>query len=131
MANKSENLYIVQKHKAERRGLHYDFRLQYQNVLRSWAITGNKQPPKAGRVSMIRVEDHPLDWADFEGTIPTGDYGAGEVELWDKGTYEFRKPPTEQKWSILIVGTKLQGEYTILHTRERVYYLIKKKEATE
>jgi DNA ligase D-like protein (predicted 3'-phosphoesterase) len=129
MPSESGQVYIVQKHTAEKRGLHYDFRLQYEDVLRSWAITGHNMPPtKAGRISMVRVEDHPLDWAEFEGTIPHGEYGAGTVEIWDKGTFTFRNPPTEKKWSITISGTKLQGDYSVLQVRDKIYYLIKKKE---
>ena len=130
MSEKSEKLYIVQKHTAEKRGLHYDFRLEYEKVLRSWALTGHTAPPtKAGRVTMIRVEDHPMDWADFQGTIPSGEYGAGTVEIWDKGTYTFRSEPSESKWSVTISGTQLKGDYSILKTREKIYYLIRKKES--
>ena len=130
MSEKSEKLYIVQKHTAEKRGLHYDFRLEYNNKLRSWALTGHIAPPtKAGRVTMIRVEDHDPEWADFQGTIPSGEYGAGTVEIWDKGTYTFRSKPSESKWSITISGTKLKGDYSILKTREKIYYLIRKKES--
>jgi DNA ligase D-like protein (predicted 3'-phosphoesterase) len=125
---KTNLIFVVQKHKAKKRGLHYDFRLEHNKKLRSWAITGNNPPPKmAGRVTMIRVEDHPLEWAHFEGIIPEGEYGAGSVEIWDKGTYEFRNHPTEKKWSITLFGNILKGAYTILAIREKVYYLIKKK----
>lgn len=79
---------------------------------------------------MIRVEDHPMDWAEFKGTIPSGEYGAGTVEIWDKGTYIFRSEPTESKWSITISGVKLTGEYSILKIREKIYYLIRKKESS-
>lgn len=131
LSDESEKLYIVQKHVAEKRGLHYDFRLEYKNVLRSWALTGHTAPPtKAGRVTMIRVEDHPMDWAEFQGTIPTGEYGAGTVEIWDKGTYTFRSEPSEKKWSITISGTKLKGDYSILQARQKIYYLIRKKESS-
>ena len=116
---------------AEKRGLHYDFRLEYNNVLRSWAITGNNPPPSsAGRVTMIRVDDHPLEWAEFEGSIPPGEYGAGPVEIWDKGTYIFRKKSADKKWSITLLGNKLKGDYSVIHIRDRVYYLIKKKTNT-
>ncbi|MHA1369699.1 MAG: DNA polymerase ligase N-terminal domain-containing protein [Promethearchaeota archaeon] len=121
-------IFVVQKHHAVKRGLHYDFRLEYKGVLRSWAITRNNPPPEtAGRVTMIRVEDHPLEWANFEGIIPEGEYGAGPVEIWDSGTYNFRKSPTEKKWSINLSGNLLQGNYTVLSIREKIYYLIKKK----
>ena len=130
MPNKSASMFVVQEHKAEKRGLHYDFRLEYKNTLRSWAITGNSPPPiKAGRVSMVRVEDHSIDWSKFEGTIPTGEYGAGTVKIWDKGTFTFRKDPIETKWSITMSGAKLKGDYTILQVRAKIYYLIKKKQS--
>ncbi|HUX98055.1 MAG TPA: DNA polymerase ligase N-terminal domain-containing protein [Candidatus Deferrimicrobium sp.] len=131
MPSKSGKVFVVQKHTAEKRGLHYDFRLQDEKLLRSWAITGHNAPPtKAARISMIRVEDHPLDWAEFEGNIPHGEYGAGTVEIWDKGTFTFRNSPTEKKWSITLSGTKLQGDYSVLQVRDKIYYLIKKKAST-
>jgi len=76
---------------------------------------------------MIKVEDHPLEWANFEGEIPPDEYGAGPVEIWDKGTYTFRRNPTEKKWSIYLSGARLKGAYTVLHIRDKIYYLIKKK----
>lgn len=104
-------IFVIQEHHA--RNLHWDFRLEMDGVLKSWAVP--KEPPtKVGLKRLaVQVEDHELDYADFEGEIPEGEYGAGKVEIWDKGTYELldRK---EKKLVFEIHGERLKGKYTLI-----------------
>ena len=112
--------FVVQKHAASQ--LHYDFRLEMEGVLRSWAVPkGPPREPKEARLAM-HVEDHPLDYADFEGTIPKGNYGAGTVMVWDQGEYEdLSGNPTaafhEGKLHLKLRGKKLKGEWVLLRDK--------------
>lgn len=118
------SIYVIQKHAATH--LHYDLRLEMEGVLKSWAIP--KEPPtKSGvRRLAVQVEDHPIDYANFEGTIPEGQYGAGTVEIWDKGTYRVisRK---EDKLIVEIDGNKLKGVYILLRFKDKKNWLFFKK----
>ncbi|ADI73689.1 DNA ligase D, 3'-phosphoesterase domain protein [Methanohalobium evestigatum Z-7303] len=107
-------VYVIQKHNASK--LHYDLRLEMNGVLKSWAIP--KEPSKNPDVKRlaIQTEDHPLEYADFEGEIPEGQYGAGTVEIWDKGTFEPVK--TEDEEIIFrLKGNKLEGDYVLIKTK--------------
>jgi bifunctional non-homologous end joining protein LigD len=104
------NIFVVQEHHARR--LHYDFRLARGGVLKSWAVPkGIPETPVKRRLA-IQTEDHPLEYSDFEGTIPKGQYGAGTVKIWDKGSYEL-KIWTEDKIELFLKGSKLQGMYVL------------------
>lgn len=118
-------LYVVQKHRATH--LHYDLRLEMNGVLKSWAVP--KVPPtQAGTKRLaVEVEDHSLEYADFEGVIPKGEYGAGTVEIWDKGTYEIlEKQPN--KIAVDIHGERLKGIYLLIRFKnDRNWLFFKKK----
>ena len=118
------NIYLVQKHYASH--LHYDLRLEMDGTLKSWAVP--KEPPDTPGVKRlaVQVEDHPLDYANFEGTIPEGEYGAGKVEIWDKGTYALvdRK---EDKLIIEINGQKLKGAYVLVRLKSGKNWIFFKK----
>ncbi len=107
---------MVQEHHARR--LHYDFRLEMNGVLRSWAVP--KGPPlKAGvRRLAVEVEDHAVDYIDFEGDIPEGEYGAGTVTIWDRGTYALEKSEPDQLRFVL-QGEKLRGRYALVRLEKQ------------
>ena len=117
-------IFVVHKHSATR--LHYDFRLEMDGVLKSWAIP--KEPPAVPDVKRlaIQVEDHELGYADFEGRIPAGEYGAGTVKIWDKGTYAL-KERTSKVIEFTLKGKKLKGNYVLIHTGDNKWLLFKKR----
>lgn len=108
--------FVVQEHQAT--NLHWDFRLEMDDVLKSWAVP--KEPPtRPGlRRLAVQVEDHQLDYIDYEGIIPEGEYGAGAVNIWDRGTYalESRKP---DKIVFELHGERMKGRYVLLHFTEK------------
>ena len=119
----------MQKHQASR--LHYDFRLEMEGVLRSWAVPKGASFTKGERRLAMHVEDHPLDYRDFEGTIPPGNYGAGTVMVWDRGAYSTGSgdPAAEYyagKMRLELSGEKLKGEWLLVRTAEaNKWYLIR------
>jgi bifunctional non-homologous end joining protein LigD len=110
--------FVIQKHAATR--LHYDFRLEFDGVFKSWAVTrGPSLDPHDKRLA-VEVEDHPLDYGDFEGTIPKGEYGAGTVQLWDRGYWESEDPEHGFKKGDLkftLDGEKLHGSWVLVRMR--------------
>lgn len=120
----SSGRFVVQKHQATH--LHYDFRLEMDNVLKSWAVP--KEPPTQSGIRRLamQVEDHELNYIDFEGTIPKGEYGAGTVEIWDKGTYTLQNR-TDKIIEFTLHGSRLNGNYALVNFRENNWLLIKKK----
>jgi bifunctional non-homologous end joining protein LigD len=118
------NRFVVQEHHASH--LHYDFRLEMDGVLKSWAVP--KGPPEAPKIRRlaVQVEDHPVDYIDFAGVIPDG-YGAGTVEIWDQGEYKLLGRE-EKRLSFVLHGKRLQGEYLLLHTGDRNWLLLKRSE---
>ncbi len=144
-------IFVVQKHAARR--LHYDFRLEVDGVLKSWAVPKGPSPDPNEKRLAVQVEDHPLDYATFEGVIPERNYGAGPVIVWDYGTYSpddnnqlsfgdpeeaadrMRKQIEDGKISIWLKGAKLRGSWTLVKTRgkdgnsDAQWLLIKHKDA--
>ena len=134
-------IFVVQKHAA--RALHYDLRFELEGVLKSWAIPrGPSLNPSVKRLAVM-VEDHPLDYKDFEGMIPEGNYGAGSVIIWDRGSYHHPSTPDGKESERLLLeglkkgdlkfvldGKKLQGEFALVKTRkdEKSWLLLKKKD---
>ncbi|WP_330743838.1 DNA polymerase ligase N-terminal domain-containing protein [Chryseobacterium sp. CP-77] len=140
--SKDKLIFVIQRHAASR--LHYDFRLEMEGVLKSWAVPkGPSLDPKDKRLAMM-VEDHPYDYKDFEGNIPEGNYGAGQVEVWDSGTYE----PLEENSKLsdekellkelyagslkfILHGKKLKGEFALVKMKnndDNSWLLIKHKD---
>jgi bifunctional non-homologous end joining protein LigD len=137
----TELVFVVQKHAASH--LHYDFRLEMEGVLKSWAVPkGPSLNPQDRRLAMM-VEDHPYDYKDFEGTIPAGNYGAGEVIVWDNGSYHAWGEPDAKKSekilldglkkghiTFILEGKKLKGEFALVKlkndTKGNAWLLIKK-----
>jgi bifunctional non-homologous end joining protein LigD len=113
--------FVVQKHRATR--LHYDFRLEMDGVLKSWAVPkGPSLDPVDKRLAM-QVEDHPVSYFDFEGTIPAGNYGAGTVMVWDMGTWEPQGDAAEMlrkgDLKFRLNGKKLKGDFALVHMKSR------------
>ena len=135
-------IFVVQQHDA--RSLHWDFRIEVDDVLKSWAVPkGPSTDPKDKRLA-IATEDHPLDYADFEGCIPKGEYGAGTVIVWDAGPYRnvtggdddqvpIDKALDQGHAEVWLEGKKLRGGYALVHSRmggdEKNWLLVKMKDS--
>ncbi|MGA9643637.1 MAG: non-homologous end-joining DNA ligase [Terriglobales bacterium] len=148
---KSKHRFVVQRHRATR--LHYDFRLEMEGVLKSWAVPKGPSLDAADKRLAMQVEDHPVSYFDFEGTIPEGNYGAGTVMVWDVGTWEPLSPvPVDGKYvpgtdkeaaamlakgdlKFRLNGQRLKGDFALIHIKARrsdskgtEWLLIKKKD---
>src|SRR6185312_7789760 len=114
--------FVVQKHAARR--LHYDLRLELGGVFKSWAVTRGPSLDPADKRLAVEVEDHPLEYGDFEGTIPQGQYGGGTVQIWDRGYWEPQvKGPPEQalargELKLVMAGEKLRGGWVLVRLRD-------------
>jgi bifunctional non-homologous end joining protein LigD len=134
-----ELVFVVQKHAATR--LHYDLRLEMDGVLKSWAVPkGPSMNPDDKRLAVL-VEDHPFDYKDFEGNIPKGNYGAGNVIIWDNGTYSTKEGENNEKklvsafekgrLSFVLNGKKLKGEFSLVklkNAEDNTWLLMKKND---
>jgi bifunctional non-homologous end joining protein LigD len=130
------NYFCVQRHDATR--LHYDFRLEVDGVLKSWAVPKGPSLDPTVKHLAAHVEDHPLEYGDFEGNIPAGNYGAGSVMLWDRGTYELLGDVSDEQqlargdFKFRLHGEKLKGDFALVHMKGRgkgnEWLLIKKRD---
>jgi DNA ligase D-like protein (predicted 3'-phosphoesterase) len=112
--NKEPLIYVIQEHHARR--LHWDFRLESGGVLKSWAVPKGIPEESKVRHLAVETEDHPYDYASFEGTIPKGEYGAGTVKIWDKGHYE-TKIWEPDKIEVKLNGERLHGNYVLVRLK--------------
>lgn len=141
-AGKSRLAYVIQKHAATQ--LHFDLRLELDGVMKSWAVPkGPSLDPSVKRLAM-QVEDHPVEYNTFEGTIPEGEYGGGTVMLWDRGSYTYGGPPSDEEpeaalrsayekgdFKILLAGKRLRGSWVLVRMRRgdgRQWLLIKHRD---
>ena len=124
--NEGQPRFVVQKHQATH--LHYDFRLEMGGVLRSWAVPKGPPLEPGVRRLAIQVEDHPIDYIGFSGEIPQGEYGAGSVEIWDKGEFDLEKE-SANILEFSLRGKKLSGSYALIHTDDKNWLFIRRKEA--
>jgi bifunctional non-homologous end joining protein LigD len=125
-------IFVIQRHQA--RALHYDLRLERDGALASWAVPKG-MPLEAGQRHLaVHVEDHPIDYATFEGEIPKGNYGAGTVEIWDRGTYELLEEKKDGGLTFRLDGKRLQGTWTLvpahLDGKEQNWLVLRKRDET-
>jgi bifunctional non-homologous end joining protein LigD len=125
-------IFVVQRHDARR--LHYDFRLERDGALASWAVPKGVPLEPGQRSLAVHVEDHPLSYATFEGEIPKGNYGAGTVEIWDSGTYELVEEKRDGGLTVHLHGKRLEGLWTLIPAKldgdEKNWLLLKKRDET-
>jgi bifunctional non-homologous end joining protein LigD len=130
-SRKSSLQFVVQKHRASR--LHYDFRLEHDGVMLSWAVPKGPSLDPANKRFAMETEDHPIEYNQFEGVIPEGEYGGGTVMIWDRGIWE---PEVDDVGAALakgdlkftLRGTKLRGSWVLVRMRDRQWLLIKHRD---
>jgi bifunctional non-homologous end joining protein LigD len=132
IAARAKRTFVIQKHRAS--ALHYDFRLEADGVLKSWAVPKGPSLDPADKRLAMEVEDHPVEYGSFEGIIPESEYGGGTVMLWDTGTYEadvddVGKALREGELRFTLDGKKLHGGWVLVRTGGRKWLLIKRKDA--
>lgn len=136
----SKNIFVIQKHEAS--SLHYDFRIEFNGVLKSWAVPKGPSTNPSERRLAIQTEDHPIDYAEFEGAIPEGEYGAGVVIVWDIGTYKNITEKDDEgialneayengHITIHLYGKRLKGGYSLIKTKRKNQWLLIKKSDSE
>ena len=126
ISKENRNRFVVQKHRA--RTLHYDFRLELDGVLKSWAVPKGPPEERGKKRLAVLVEDRPVSYLDFEGEIPEGEYGAGTVKIWDKGKFKLLDRE-EKKIEFELFGERLTGRYNLIQPEsfeEKNWLLIKK-----
>ena len=123
-------IFVVQRHDARR--LHYDFRLERDGALASWAVPKGVPLEPGQRHLAVHVEDHPLEYATFAGEIPAGQYGAGTVEIWDTGTYELLEEKRDGGLTVRLDGERLKGVWTLVPAKldgnEKNWLLLRKQD---
>ncbi len=129
----SQPVFVVQRHDARR--LHYDFRLERDGALASWAVPKGVPLEPGARALAVHVEDHPLEYASFHGEIPAGQYGAGTVEVWDSGTYDLVEEKPDGQLTVELRGSRLRGRWSLvpahLDGKEQNWLLIKRRDGEE
>ena len=128
-----EPIFVIQRHDARR--LHYDFRLERDGALASWAVPKGVPLEPGQQHLAVHVEDHPLSYATFEGEIPAGNYGAGTVEIWDQGTYELVEEKANGGLTVRLRGERLDGLWTLVPAKlggdPKNWLIVRKREAAE
>jgi bifunctional non-homologous end joining protein LigD len=124
--------FVVQKHRASR--LHYDFRLEHDGVMLSWAVPKGPSMDPANKRFAMQTEDHPIEYNQFEGVIPEGEYGGGTVMIWDRGTWEPEVEDVEKALAkgdlkFKLKGKKLRGSWVLVRMRPRQWLLIKHRDS--